>query len=68
MENKQDLKGGEIEKEDLNNCNSDEDNEKEGVMVKKKSSAKKSSSRPKKTVNGYKKAKKGLSKLRRSRP
>ena len=42
MENKQDLKGGEIEKEDLNNCNSVEDNEKEGDMVKgsKKKSAK----------------------------
>ena len=33
MENKQDLKGGEIEKEDLNNCNSVEDNEKEGTKM-----------------------------------
>jgi len=68
MENKQDLKGGEIEKEDLNNCNSVEDNEKEGDMVRRRSPARKSSPRPKKSVSGYKKAKKGLSKLRRSRP
>ena len=68
MKNKQDLKGGEIENEDLNNCNYNEDNEKKSDMVKRKTSTKKSSSKPKKTISGYKKAKKGLSKLRRSRP
>jgi len=62
MENKQDLKGGEIEKEDLNNCNSVEDNEKEGDMVrrsKKKPTTKKKKSKPKIKLSGsYKRRRK----------
>ena len=65
MENKQKLKGGEIEMEDLNRYNSIEEIEKESNMAK---TTKKKSSKPKKKISGYKKAKKGISKLRKSRP
>jgi len=52
MENKQKLKGGEIEIEDLNRYNSIEEIGKEDNMVK---TTKKKSSKPKKKISGYKK-------------
>jgi len=62
MENKQKLKGGEIEMEDLNRYNSIEEIEKEGDMVKttkKKSVTKKRKSKPKIKISGsYKRRRK----------
>lgn len=59
---KEELKGGE-EKEDFKNSENLNEDIKEGEMAKKKKSVKK-----KKSTSGYRKAKKGLKKLKRSRP
>lgn len=61
MENKQDLKGGEIEKEDLNNCDYIENYEKEGEMVgKSKKKPAKKKKKPKIKISGsYKKRRRG---------
>lgn len=61
MEENQDLKGGKIEMEDLNKCNSIEEEQKEDEMGKKKSSTKspKKTKKPKIKVSGsYKRRRK----------